>query len=547
LNQARLTTITPETGDTLERAPVAAAAVTPTAPRGFWHHWRWWGAPALISLALILYFIDPFIGDWDGLDYTMLSLAGYPSSMALGRNLFIFENYVLYQVAHALFNVPPEKAYLIFKYAVVAQAPLAVIACWMLARDVCASFYAATLAALIVSFSPVFVLYGGQVMTDVPSVLLLTVALIIHLRGVQERRVWMILAGGALLGLGVNLRETVGFFAPWLVLAPFVCGWRFRPKEILYITLSCLLFVSFALGWFGYWFITDPHYRWIWFGWRESMQQESARHPVTIRNLWPYLMYFFVSAPLVFLALPSAALNEWRNRKPSPLMLLGALGLVADLLLFLNYSTAVNWRYFLTGLPALAPFTANYLIRNLRERFGSIRLAFALCLAALLILAVAFSIAIRPVSEAFIQRRGMSKDYRERLLQLPRDAVMISGSQTVAVTYWKAIGAGQWETIGTGGGWPGDQFNPLIESYLKAGRRVFLDSDLRWWLPCGWQRDEIPAIAGLEQKFHFRRITDTIYEIRPISDETAHDSPDLKRLLPENRVEDARKCPPGRA
>jgi hypothetical protein len=308
-----------------------------------------------------------------------------------------------------------------------------------------------------------------------------------------------------------------------------------------------LLFVSFALGWFGYWFITDPHYRWIWFGWRESMQQESARHPVTIRNLWPYLMYFFVSAPLVFLALPSAALNEWRNRKLSPLMLLGALGLVADLLLFLNYSTAVNWRYFLTGLPALAPFTANYLIRNLRERFGSIRLAFASCLAALLILAVAFSIAIRPVSEAFIQRRGMSKDYRERLLQLPRDAVMISGSQTVAVTYWKAIGAGQWETIGTGGGWPGDQFNPLIESYLKAGRRVFLDSDLRWWLPCGWQRDEIPAIAGLEQNFHFRRITDTIYEIRPISDETAHDSPDLKRLLPENRVEDARKCPPGRA
>ena len=49
-----------------------------------------------------LYFLDPFIGDWDGIDYTMLSLAGYPSSMALGRNLFIFGNHFLYGLAHAL-------------------------------------------------------------------------------------------------------------------------------------------------------------------------------------------------------------------------------------------------------------------------------------------------------------------------------------------------------------------------------------------------------------------------------------------------------------
>ena len=69
------------------------------------------------------------------MDYTMLSLAGYPSSMALGRNLFIFSNHYLYQIAHTLFNVQPVQAYLIFKYAVVAQAPLAVMTCWILARS----------------------------------------------------------------------------------------------------------------------------------------------------------------------------------------------------------------------------------------------------------------------------------------------------------------------------------------------------------------------------------------------------------------------------
>ena len=60
--------------------------------------------PRLPALLLVLYFVDPFIGDWDGMDYTMLSLAGYPSSMALGRNLFIFGNHFLYRVGPRAFQ-----------------------------------------------------------------------------------------------------------------------------------------------------------------------------------------------------------------------------------------------------------------------------------------------------------------------------------------------------------------------------------------------------------------------------------------------------------
>lgn len=477
----------------------------------------------------------------------MLSLAGYPSSMALGRNLFIFGNHALYEFAHSVFNVQPEHAYLIFKYAVVAQAPLAVIASWILARDFSKSIHTATVAALFLVFSPVFVLYGGQVMTDVPSVLLLCIALIVHYRGLQKGRVWMVLLGAVLLGVGVNLRETIGFYAPWLIVAPFVCGWKFRRRQILLVAISCLLFFLCASGWFAFWFITDEHYRSIWFGWRESMLQETARHPVALHNLRPYLAYFFITAPLVLVSLPfalwNALWNDWRERKLSPLLLLAAMGLLADLLLYLNYSTAVNWRYFLTGLPAIAPLTANFLMRLLTRRFRSARLAFATCVAAVLALAGVFSFLIQPASKQFIERRAMSKEYRHQLASLPRDAVMISGSQTIAVTYWKAIGAGNWETIGTGGGWPGDNLVPLIEDYLKKNRCVFLDTDPRWWLPCGWQRDEIPAIASLQERFSFRRVTDTIYEIRPHGEKGATDSPNLERLLPENRPEDTKWCP----
>jgi hypothetical protein len=336
----------------------------------------------------------------------------------------------------------------------------------------------------------------------------------------------------------------MGFFFPWLIVAPIVCRWSFSRRHLLIVLGSCLVFFVCAVGWFAFWFMTDEHYRWIWFGWRESMLQETARHPVTLANLKPYLAYFFVSAPMLLLSLPFAIWREWRTRRISALLVLGLMGVAADLTLFLNYSTAVNWRYFLTGLPAIAPLSANFLIQFFGRIFGSVRWAFVTSVAGILVLATIFSLMIRPASRLFIERRAMSKEYRHQLVNVPRDAVMIAGSQTIAVTYWKAIGLGDWKTIGTGGGWPGDDLVPMIERYFAEGRRVFVDSDPRWWLPCSWQREEIPAIVGLQERFGFRKVTDTIYELRPRDETGANDAPHLERLLPRNRPEDTKKCPP---
>jgi hypothetical protein len=528
------------------RSDVAVDPARGDLPSSFWRAWSWWLIPALTSLGLVLFYLDPFIGDWDGLEYTMYSVWGYPSSMALGRSLFIFWNHLLWLIAHGWFNVGPEQAYLIFKYAVVVQVPLAVIACWVLARDFTGSPYAATIAALFVSFSPVFVIYGGQVMTDVPSVLLVTVALIVHYRGLRKRSLWLVLLGAALFGLGVNLRETVGFYAPWLLLAPFICGWPFRKREVIWVAISFGVFLLLAGGWFGYWYLTDPHYRFVWAGWRESMRQESSRHPVALINLKPYLLYFLISAPLVFLTIPFAPLREWRQRRLSPLLLLWLVGLLANLLLFFNYSTTVNWRYFLTGLPALSPLAADYLMHNLTRRYGSVGFAFRCIVGVILVVALAFGVYMKPISREFVAKRAMTKDYRFQLEKLPRNAVMISGAQTIAVKYWAGIGLGDWAAIGTGGGWLGDRLVPTIQEHLDRGDRVFRDTDPRWWSPCGWQRDEIPTIVDLENRFAFRRATETIFELRPLSEETARDVANLRKLLPENRPEDLKRCAPGR-
>lgn len=504
--------------------------------------WRWWLPPAFVALILILLFVDPFIGDWDALEYTVSALHAKPSSMALGRSLFIFYNHGLYVIAHALFNLPPQRAFLLFKYAVVAQGLLAVVASWILTRDLTHSFYAATIAALLVTFSPVFVMYSGQVMTDVPALLLLTVALIIHLRGLQQRSVWLVLFGAALLGAGVNLRETVGFYAPWLVLAPFVCGWRLNRRGLLLIALSSLLFLLFAGSSFAYWFLADPNYRAAWYGWRESMRAESALHPISLRTIWPWFTFFLATSPLVLLTLPLATVREWRQRKLSPILLLAAVGLFANLLLLLNYSTAIGWRYLSTGLPALVPLTANYLIQSLTRRLGTARRAFIAAAAAIALIAVCFGAYLWPMRSATMEVRAAAKEYDRVLMKLPRDAVMISGAQTVAVKYWRGIGAGDWDVIGPGSGWSGSRLGSVIESYLNQRRRVYLDADPRWWQPCGWHVSEIRNLADVESHFHFRQVAPTIYEIRPIDDPPATDHPHLEKLLPEDRPKEVKKC-----
>jgi 4-amino-4-deoxy-L-arabinose transferase-like glycosyltransferase len=503
---------------------------------------RYWLPPALVALILTLVYLNPFIGDWDGLDYTIFSLHGRPSSMALGRSLFTLFNFGLFKFAHALFGVRPEQAYLLFKFAVVIEAPLAVIACWLLARELSGSVRAATIAALLIATSPMLVIYGGQVMTDVPSVLFTAAALTVHLRGVKQQRFWLILAGAALLGLGVNLRETVGFYAPWLVVAPLVGGFKFNGRTVGIVCASLVIFVAVAMGPWAIWFAASPLYRADWYIWLYSTQREEARHPVALANLKPFFLYFVLAAPLIVLSLPLAIWKEWRTRGVTLMLTAAITGLMATALLFFNYSTTINWRYFLTGLPTLAPIAGDYFLRIQTKRFGSEGRAMASAIVGIAIIAVVMGTLIQPRSNEYLNRLALARNYNEQLKLIPPNAVVIAGAQTVAVTYWRGIGEGNWETIGVGAGFPQGLLQSKIEDHLQAGRRVFLDIDPRWWLPCSWRVSEIKELAAIESHFHFRRIAPTIYEIRLPQDQSATDQPELKNLLPENRPEEVNRC-----
>ncbi|MDQ3820159.1 MAG: hypothetical protein M3362_21115, partial [Acidobacteriota bacterium] len=278
-----------------------------------------------------------------------------------------------------------------------------------------------------------------------------------------------------------------------------------------------------------------------------AMRLEEARHPFSIRSAAAFLVYFFLASPMVFIALPVAGLKEWRANRFSEPLALASVGFIATLLLLLNYSTTINWRYLLTGLPALAPLAASYFMRSQTLRLKSERQAFLSVIAGVALIAVVLALFLKPSRDKFIAQHAMMKDYRERLALVPAGAVVIPGSQSIAVTYWSGVGSqGRWDVIGAGSGWPGAQLTSVIEKYLAENRRVFLDRDARLWPVCGWQEAETRELVSVEPRFHFRRISDTIYELRPPGDATARDAPDLKNLLPENRPDDVERCAAGK-
>lgn len=456
--------------------------------------------------------------------------------MALGRMLFIFTNHAAW-VFGSFLGLQPENAYLIFKTLVLIQNPLAVIACWKLAEYLTGSVYAASISALLVGLSVTFTAYSSQVMTEVPSIFVLTLALVVHVYGLKSDKLWAIFAGAALLGAAVNIREAAGFYAPWLIVAPMVFARRVGRKETVRALLATAVFLLFAVGPFLLLFANNAQYRHDWGVWRYSMQIESARHPVTIRNLVPFVSFFFLTSPLVFVSLPFAMISEWRREKMSPLLALALVGLFANAALILNYSTAINWRYLLTGLPALAPIAGAFLVGILTKLFANRARAFALSVGLMAVVTIAEAFFWWPPYSAYAKERAYAKEYRERLAALPDDAVVMAGRMTVAVLYWRSLGTSNWTVIGTGGGYPEGRLIETIAGYLEEGRRVFLDTDRHSWSAWGWQLFETREVSQLQNHFRFKRVSETIYEIRPLTDQSANDDPRLNLLLPENRTD----------
>lgn len=483
------------------------------------HDWtsdrRIWLPLLLLGWGMAFLVRDPFMTDWDSYDYAAAVVQGVPSALGLGRALFLAYNRVLWLLVHHACGLPPQDAYLVIKYGVIIQSGPTLIGLYALYKELTANRQAALLATLLLALSPLFIVYSGRGMSEIPGLLCLSWSLWWLLRSLRARRTVQYLLASVLFGLSANVREYALFYLPVI----FIAGWLWSQQwqiSALALLLAGLAVIAGPLFWSLYW---PDYYLPALRSWYSLSAQERLEHPVTLRNLWLLFGYAFLCSSAATLLTPFAVRAGWQkwlkaeNRLRQSLLLLFAFcGLVAIAVLPANHDLAVNPRYLLTGLVGIAPlcgwWLAEWIKQKHRWRLPVMSSLAGLTLIGLIGMFVYLHRVQWPLTYA-------ARGYAEKILPLPDNSVFITGRRTPLVNFYARIGAhSYWQTIPFGAGWPDEGIREVIDSYLREDRAVYVDFDEKLWFE-GMRAHsrEAEGLAIIGEEYYLELVSDTLYRI----------------------------------
>lgn len=487
------------------------------------HDWKkdfyLWLPLSVISWWLAWKYQDRFISDWDGFDYTAYVVEGKPSALGLGRALFLGYNTLLWKLAHRWLNWPPEQAYLILRYGVIAQTGLAITGIYALCKELTANRLAAFFGALIVTASPYYITYSGRAMSEIPAFLMLSWALGWMLRSLRLGSVGGFLAAAFLVGLSANVREFAVFYFPFILLVVRFYGWKWR-----YGVAALALAVVAAFAGMIFWTFYDGDLYWFAVrNWYRMSAQERKIHPVTIKNFGFLAQYAFHCSAAVAMLTPLALVWLISKRSLRPLLLLGLCGLLANLVLLANHDLAVNPRYLLTGLLGLAAVCG----WSLAELVTLQPLRGAIALLGLMVLTQAtYNHEAKELYSAEWNARA-SLNYISKIEKLPWNSGFIIGTRTPLIHFFTGVGARPyWKAITPGAPWPDERLGEAIDDFFYAGRVVYVDFDPELWQAGVRERNrEAAGLEMIKREYKLELIQDSFYRIvgkQPLPSIPAH-------------------------
>jgi len=471
------------------------------------HDWksdyRQWLPLLLLAWASALLLRDRFISDWDAFDYTAYAVRNVPTSLGLGRALFLGYNHALWELMHHWFGMPAEQSHLILTYGAIVQSGPAVVGLYALYKELTASRLAATCGALLVALSPLYLIYSGRGMSEIPGALAFSWSLWWMMRSLRLGYLCQYLGAAALFGLSANIREFAVFYLPVVALAARVYGVRWR-LCLTAFAVAALAAVAGIIFWSLY---GSSDYLSSVIGWYQLSARERQVHPVTMRNLWLLPAYAFICSPAATLAAPFALRRLWSERPRRALLLMGCFGLLSDLVLLANHDVSVNPRYLLTGLLGLAGVCG----WHLAKQYPGCKLV----LAGTVALTAIGLIGTGVYNYRQISRAIAARDYIAKIADLPANSVFIVGKHSPLVNFYRGVGARpRWHTISSGSGWPDDRLGAVIDGYLAEGRPMYVDFDPQLWEPGMRARNrEAPGLEMIQREYRLESVRASLYRI----------------------------------
>ena len=429
-------------------------------------------------LACLIYFAGraPFAGQWDSFDYLQRIVTHRLSDLAIGRPFFIGYNIVLWELLKGIFGLTPLQVETVALAGVIVIGALGVLVFHRLARQLLPT-PASAMATLSLMLSPLYAIYSGCVMTEIPMlVACIAAALVLW----ESRGTGKEFLAGVVFGIAVGIREqalTLAGAFLWII-------WVRRsnvPERIrsvfrfgaaaLVITIAPALWLYFA----------DP----IRFSQRiQTWLRAIPTGDVHLwRNLEATLLYLAAMAPAAWLGLLVGAGSRWlRPGKenmgpgvPSPIAGVVLCLVLPILPLLRDADVQIHPRYTLVALPAAVILCASIYYRWVRS-------ARAMTIWVLLHLAV-FGLAqaaIQPLRQIQWAKREFTELVRATI---PGNALVISGGYSPIMDYYRGVGdKPQWKILWSGWDWKRERAAAEIADAWARNEPVYLCDGPYAWL-----------------------------------------------------------------
>lgn len=471
----------------------------------------------LPAIAFYLYVAGsaPFLGQWDSFDYLKQIASHRFSDLGIGRPVYVGYNILLWESLRNIFGLEP----LHLEYIVMAETILLGVLGVILFQRLSSRLLpgpAGNMAAMAFAISPLYAIYSGFIMTEVPMLVALLAAALFLWRPGGRHSPWSDAAAGIFWGLAVGIREqalTLGAAYLWIVFSRGESGSERLRSALRFAVAAAAVILAPAVAWCLY----DPT------GFVERTRTWLHAIPtgsVQFRNnVEASLLFAFLVCPAVWIALAGAGVrkmflrkqtNDLHDSAAAPPVRHPIWGIACCLVLPL----AIFWRdadiqmhprYALIILPASVIVCA-----SLYRRWLPSKRALAVWAIVHVLLFGAAMAAFSQYKQAQTAKMEFARLIRE---SIPGPGLMIAGNYSPILDYYREIGGRpEWQIVWSGWDWKSDAVGARVREAWDKHVPVYWITD-----PPGWSYFEREL---LEAHFLFKdckreQIVPHLYRILP--------------------------------
>lgn len=425
----------------------------------------------------------PFLGQWDSYDYLKQIASHRLSDLGLGRPVYIAYNIALWEALRKPFRLGVEHLELVVMGGTIALAVLGVLLFRRLAERIVPGAVSG-MAVSGLALSPLYAVYAGFVMTEVPMLTALLAAALWVWDPRKRRSGWADVAGGVCFGLAAGIREQALTMGPaflwilWSVREGF--AERFRATLRFFLPAVLVTLAPAAV-----WYVQDPagfleHTR-TWF---HAIPLGSSQFK---NNVEACLLFTFILCPAAWLTVTAAGtLGLWRKPRKDADLKDGATvfahpawGVFCCLLLPLavlwrNADIQMHPRYVLVVLPSAVLFCA-----ALSHRWMGPRRSMAVW-AVMHVLLFGASMA---VYSQYSGTQSAKMEFAGVIRQsVVGEALVIAGNYSPVLDYYRGIGLRPgWQIVWSGWEWEASAVRRRVEEAWAAGVPVYWSTHAPGW------------------------------------------------------------------